>query len=577
MVDRRLSRFVRGHRTLAALLLACVLMGGLLTVAQASLLSYLIDRAFLQGAPLKAMGNAMAGLVGVVLARAVVSLLGDISAGELSIRVQSDVRKALVDHLLCLGPAYARGQRTGELAVTAVEGVDRLDGYVRLYLPQLAAAALVPVLILAAVLPIDLLSGVLLVVTAPLLPVFTILIGAAADTLARRQYGLLSRLGAHFLDVMQGLKTLKLLGRSREQARVIARVGREYRRATLSLLRVAFLSAFAVETAATVSVALVAVQIGLRLLKGGIGFFEALLVLVLAPEFYLPLRTLGSRFHARASGLSAADRIFQVLQTAPAIRSGGRREGGGDGVAVRDELVLREVRYEYERGRTALRGVSFTVAAGSCVALVGPTGAGKSTIMALLLRFLEPQSGEILVDGRRLQEIDPEMWRVGVAWVPQTPALFRGTLVDNLRLARPGASMEQIIHAARNAQLHDWVTSLPQGYETQIGEGGLGVSGGQAQRLAVARAFLKDAPLLLLDEPTSQVDPDLEASLREATERLMQGRTTLIIAHRLNTVHRADQIVVLSGGRVVEVGTHHELWQAGGLYARLLRPYAETA
>lgn len=559
---------------MAALLLASLLIGGLLTVGQATLLSHLIDRAFRQRAPLDALATAMAGLVLVMLARAAAGLMGDVAAGELSTRVQSDVRKALVDQLLRLGPAFVSGERTGELAVTAVEGVDRLDGYLRLFLPQLAGAVLVPAIVLAAVFRLDMLSGVILLVTAPLLPVFALLIGAAADGLARRQYGLLSRLSAHFLDVVQGLTTLKLLGRSQEQANVVARVGTEYQRTTLALLRVAFLSALAVEMAATISVALVAVQVGLRLLHGRMDFFQALVVLVLAPEFYLPLRTLGSRFHARAAGLSAADRIFEVLQAEPGRVEPVQPAAARAGAALRRELVLRDVHYEYERGRAALLGVSFTVAAGSCVALVGPTGAGKSTIMALLLRFLEPQAGEILVDGERLSQIEPEAWRAGLAWVPQAPVVFRGSLADNLRLADPGASMERVVEAARKAQLHDWVITLPEGYQTQVGEGGVGLSGGQVQRLALARAFLKDAPLLLLDEPTSQVDPDLEASLRVATELLMQGRTTLIIAHRLNTVYRADQIVVLSRGRVVEVGTHHELWQAGGLYTRLLRPYA---
>ncbi len=573
MIDRRLLRFLRGHGTLAALLAACILIGGLLTVAQAALLSHLIDRAFLGKTPPEDLLTRMAALVGAAVARAGAGFLGDLGAGELSLRVQSNARTALVDHLLRLGPAFARGERTGEVALTAVEGVDRLDGYLRQYLPQVAAAGVVPALILAAVLPRDLLSGLILLLTAPLLPLFALLIGRAAEALARRQYGLLSRLGSHFLDVVRGLATLKLLGRSREQAGVIARVGAEYRQATMSLLRVAFLSALAVEMAATISVALVAVQVGLRLLYGRIDFREALFVLILAPEFYLPLRTLGSRFHARAAGLSAADRIFQVLQAEPRVPES-VRHGGQDTVALRHELVLRDVHYEYEPGRPALRGVSFAVPAGSCAALVGPTGSGKSTIMALLLRFLQAQSGEITVDGRPLEEIDADAWRSQLAWVPQRPTLFRGTIADNLRLARPQASMDAIVRAAQQAHLHAWVASLPQGYETEIGEAGAGLSGGQAQRLALARAFLKDAPLLLLDEPTSQVDPDLEASLRESTERLMQGRTTVIIAHRLSTVHRANQIVVLSGGRVVESGTHHELWQAGGLYARLLRPYA---
>ncbi len=576
MIDRRFLGFLRGHGHLAALTLACAGSLGVLTVAQATVLSRIIERAFLERTPLAAMSTAWVALLVAAAARAAAGLAGEVVAGELSIRVQSRVRRALLDHLLWLGPAYARGQRSGELAMAAVEGVDRLDGYFRQYLPQLVTAAVVPALILAAVLPRDPLSALILLLTAPLLPVFAALIGQAADALARHQYGVLSRLGAHFLDVVQGLATLKMLGRGREQAGVVARAGGEYRRATMSLLRVAFLSALAVEMAATISVALVAVQVGLRLLYGRLAFYEGLLVLILAPEFYLPLKALGSRFHARASGLSAAERIFDVLQAEPEVHPVAVVRGLEPRI-MRRELEMRDVRYAYERGRPALNGVSFVVPAGSCVALVGPTGAGKSTVVALLLRFVEAQSGEILVDGQPLREIPADVWRAGVSWVPQKPSLFRGTVGENLRLARPDVRFEQMVHAAKKAHLHDWVVSLAEGYDTEIGEAGARLSGGQAQRLALARAFLKDAPLLILDEPTSQVDPELEVSLREATQALMQGRTSLIIAHRLNTVHRADQVVVLSGGRVVEIGTHHDLWQAGGLYARLLRPYGEGA
>jgi ATP-binding cassette subfamily C protein CydD len=392
-----------------------------------------------------------------------------------------------------------------------------------------------------------------------------ILIGDLANRQSRKQWAQLSRLSAHFLDTLQGLTTLKLFGRSRDQTQMIARISDEFRDATMRVLRIAFLSAFALELLATISTALVAVQVGLRLLGGHLAFDEALFALILAPEYYLPLRMLGARFHAGVAGATAAGRIFEVLETpvGPSPQTPPHRvERGSPRVGAIHELPLPEspftiafddVYYAYDGGeRPALNGVTFEMRPSETVALVGRSGAGKSTLANLLLRFIEPTAGRIMINGLDLRAFDGDAWRTRIAWVPQLPHLFAGSVADNIRLARPDALLDTVIRAAQQARADVFIRALPDGYETQIGERGARLSGGQAQRIALARTFLKDAPILILDEATSNLDPDTEADIRAAMRDLMRGRTALIIAHRLATVRDADRMVVLENGRVVE-------------------------
>ncbi len=403
------------------------------------------------------------------------------------------------------------------------------------------------------------------------------MIGRGAEAATRRQYETLSRLSAHFLDSLQGLTTLKLFGQSKAQARNVAAVSDQHRDATLKALQVTFLSAFALELLATLGTAIIAVEVGLRLLYGHMQFREALFLLILAPEFYLPLRMLGLRFHAGMAGTSAARRIFQILDTKPAVAE---QATGNNAVATLSTeieplfsgLELSDVCYTYpDETQAALEHISLNIRAGQHIAIVGSTGAGKSTLAGLLLRFMEPGSGEITLNGESLSRTAAGQWRAWVAWVPQNPHLFHDTIAANIRLGRPDATDEEVSASARAAHLDGFIESLPDTYQTVIGEAGARVSSGQAQRIALARAFLKNAPILLLDEPTSSLDPETEAQLEESTHRLMEGRTVITIAHRLNTVVHADHILVLEAGRIVERGTHAALLRTNGVYAAMVR------
>jgi len=545
-----------------------VLTSGVI-VAQAFFLSRIVNRVFLQGQTLAQVQGLLLLLAVLGLARAAGVWLNQVAAQRVASAVKNDFRQRLTAHLLALGPAYTHGERSGELVSTIGAGVEALDAYFSQYLPQLVTAVLLPLLILVIVFPLDLTSGLVLLFTAPLIPVFMALIGSHTQTLTQRQWTTLSRMSAHFLDVLQGLTTLKMLGRSREQTQTIALISDNFRRTTMGVLRFAFLSALTLELLATLSTAIVAVEVGLRLLYGRLEFEPAFFILVLAPEFYLPLRQLGARFHAATTGLTAAHRIFEILDTAPALPM-----PVPGNIAPPAVIHFNQVHYSYNDGqRPALRGVSFSLLAGQKVALVGPSGAGKSTVAHLLLRFIEPAQGGILVDGLPLSQFNPADWRAHLAWVPQQPYLFHASVADNIRLARPEATPAEVAAAARQAHADAFIEALPQGYNTLVGERGARLSGGQAQRLALARAFLKDAPLLILDEATAHLDPEHESQIQAAIERLLAGRTALIIAHRLNTVANADKILVLDHGQIVQSGRHETLLSQPGLYQRLLAAY----
>jgi thiol reductant ABC exporter CydD subunit len=440
-------------------------------------------------------------------------------------------------------PANRTGASTGDVATLAVHGIDALDRYFARYLPQVFLAGIVPVTVLAAVLTVDWVSALIIAVTLPLIPVFMGLIGLGTQAHSDRQFRTLQILSGHFLDVVSGLPTLKIFGRSKAQVRVIGDVTDRYRQATMSGLRLTFLSSLALELLASLSVAVVAVAIGLRLLAGHLDLRSSLFVLLLAPEAYLPLRHLGAEFHASAEGVSAADKVFEVVDR-PRPPHPTRTEFPSP---ARTGITLESVRVVYP-GRTTPAVEGATLAVGPCevLGLTGPSGCGKSTLLAAVLAFVELDAGTIFVGDVDVASLDPEVWRRQIAWVPQRPHFFAGSLADNIRLGRKGAPLPAVEEAVADAGLSGLVQRLPLGLDTVLGEGGAGLSAGERQRVALARAFLRDASLLLLDEPTAGLDGQTESEVIESVRRMSEDRTVVLVAHRPALLAVADRVVELS-------------------------------
>ncbi|MDH6215108.1 thiol reductant ABC exporter subunit CydD [Streptomyces pseudovenezuelae] len=538
-IDPRLLRYARATRLFMMAVVVLGAVGAALVIAQAMLIAELVVGAFQHGMSVAELRTPLLLLASVAVGRALVAWLTELAAHRASAAVKSELRGRLLERSVALGPGWLSGQRTGSLVALATRGVDALDDYFSRYLPQLGLAVVVPVAVLARIVTEDWVSAAIIVGTLPLIPVFMILIGWATQSRMDRQWRLLSRLSGHFLDVVAGLPTLKVFGRAKAQADSIRRITGEYRLATMRTLRIAFISSFALELLATLSVALVAVTIGMRLVHGDMDLYVGLVVLVLAPEAYLPLRQVGAQYHAAAEGLAAAEEIFAVLETpVPASGTGAVPVGG---------ITFQGVTVRYPgRAEDAVSDASFTVEPGETVALVGPSGAGKTTLLNVLLGFVPATEGRVLVGGTDLADIDPQQWRSRIAWVPQRPQLFAGTIAENVRLTRPDADEAAVRRALADAGALEFVDALPEGVDTALGEDGTGLSAGQRQRLALARAFLADRPVLLLDEPTAALDGATEAEVVASVRRLAVGRTVLLVVHRPALLGVADRVVRLA-------------------------------
>jgi ATP-binding cassette, subfamily C, bacterial CydD len=546
-LDPRLLRRARAARLLLAADVAFGLATALLVLLQATLLARVVARSF-EGASLDDVSTDLVLLALVFAGRAVLAWGFEVAGRLAATGVLSQLRLELVERRLRHEPAALDGSKSGEIAAVAVQGVDALEAYFGRFVPQLVLAVAVPAAVIAWVVPIDLTSAALMLLTLPLVPVFMVLIGRYTERETHARWRALSLLSTHFLDVVRGLPTLRAFNRGHAQSAGIAKTSEQYRRTTMRTLRVAFLSGAVLELAATLGIALVAVTVGVRLADGGIGLQAALTVLILAPELYLPLRNLAAQYHASADGLAVAERLLELTDGLPVADSGERELTAPRGATIR----LEGVSYAYPaRDATVLTGVDLELRPGETVGLVGASGSGKSTIASLLLGLAEPTHGRVTVDGAQLTSTGQAAWRRSVAWVPQRPTLFHGSVADNIRLGVPTADDASVVEAARLAGADEFVRALPDGYGTVVGDGGRPVSAGERQRIALARALLRDASLVVLDEPTANLDPESAAAVARAIDGLRDGRTMLVIAHRPELVARADRTVRLAEGKLV--------------------------
>jgi len=569
LVDRRLAARVTVTRRYLVTAVAVGLVGTACVVAQAVLLATIIERSVLHGVSLGSVTPLLVGLVVAFVVRAGAIWAGEAAAQRCGATVTSVLRGQLLRHALDLGPVWLAGERAGELSLAATRGTTALDVYFGRYLPQAILAGLAPIGILAWVAWTDWVSLLVLLGVVALVPVTMILFGRRAAAETRRQWRRLSSLSARFLELIRGLPTLRAFGRAAQGRREVAAATEGLRQTTMATLRVAFLSALAMEFLAGIGTGLVAMVLGLRLLGGTVSLYTALAVLLVSPEVFLPLRRAGAEFHASAEGRAAAERILDLLdQPAGSV---GSAEAAGPATAIgttpttatgppsqpprRTPVPGRPFPVRLDgigvtfsgRSQPALDRFELTIDEGEHVALVGPSGVGKSTVLAVLLGFVAPEAGTVSIGGVDLADVDLAAWRRRIAWVPQRPHLFGGTLAENLRLGDPDAAPERLDRVLEATGLARLVAALPAGLATRVGEGGITLSAGERQRVAVARAALRDAPLVLLDEPVAHLDLTTEALLREALDPWLDGRTVLVAAHRPELVARIDRTAVLAG------------------------------
>jgi ATP-binding cassette subfamily C protein CydD len=564
-----LRRNGRQIRLPLAMTIALGELSGILLILQTAMIVRIADQVIFQHAAVASLAGVFAALIATAPARFLVLWATRRTSFECASRAKRDIRGRLVARLRELGPITLSGMHAGEVVTVAVDAVEALEGYYARYLPQRALSVLVPFTVLAAVFPLDWISGLVLVLTAAFLPVTMIVIGEESHVRNQRLWATLARMSGRFLDVLQGLTTVKMFAAARREAAEIERASTEYRTATMSVMRIAFLSSFMLELLSAVSIAIVAVLSGLRLMAGGMQFSRAYFILLAAPEYFLVLRTLGTFYHMRMEAMSAAERIQGLFEPqapqeaapqAAAPRMAGPQasqaaapRGGQIAVSPQPGAAC-AIRFDsvglLYKTRSILDGLSFAVDAGERVALTGASGAGKSTILNILLRFLDPQRGRVLIDHAPLDLLDRREWLERVAWLPQKPTLFHGSIRENIRLGRLGATDEQVQHAAVLACVDEFLPRLSDGLDTTVGEGGQGLSRGQLQRVALARLLLRAPSLVLLDEPTAHLDPESADLVAAGISTLAKGRTVILVTHRGSG--GMERTLVLEDGRIRE-------------------------
>lgn len=554
-------------------------LSGILIIAQAWIIATMLSDVIFEEAGLLELKDRLLALLVIFFFRTILTFFSNISAHKAASNIKLNLRDRLLRHIQTVGPVYPNKKHSGSDVNALIDGVEAIEKYYTLYIPGVAFVAILPLAYLVIAFPVDWISALILLVTAPVIVFFMILIGQGAEKLNQKQWRQLSRLSSHFIDAIQGLPTLKIFNAAKREALLIKSLAKEYKNRTMSVLKVAFLSSLLLEFFTSVGIAMIAVTVGFRLLYGQMEFVDGMFILLLAPEFYLSIRNMGSSYHARMEGIGAAEQIVGVFKRESFNGTKTKIEPKESFRLCKNdkiEIEFKDVCFSYKENQEVLKGINLKIPANKNTVLIGESGSGKSTIANLLLGFVKPDRGEIIINSQNLDKVDIESWRESVAWLPQSAHLFQGTIAENIKLAKEDASKDEMLKAAKLANCDEFIQKLPHGYDTHIGERGAGLSGGQMQRVALSRAFLKDAPLLILDEASASLDKKSEESIENSIEMLSKDRTIITIAHRLHTIKKADQIVIVDKGEILGVGTHKELIEKSKFYQKLIKRYYEA-
>lgn len=611
---RRLIVWAFKKRTLPALLAIFSILSAISVILLMYSLSVAVDRVFLKKEPFHLHDPLFILFVIALFSRGIWFWASKVVSKEIASLVKESLRNQLFNNVQNSTSPGLHSKNSGQLVSIAVEGVEKLDAFYSRLIPAAIHMILFPLTLAVFIFWMDWLSGLILIITAPLIPLFMSLIGRRAKEETKKQWKALQYLGSHFLDAIQGLRTLKLFNQQYKKEAEVKKNSNRFRTTTMGILKIAFLSALLLELFASIATAIVAVEIGIRLIEGYMVFQTGLFILLLTPEYYLPFRAFAAQHHAGMESTEAAGDIFEELErehsrvmtpmadplsflqalkmaslrktehkvTSEGDVSDGKKENIKSFLfkaipATPFKIEGKELLFRYPSNSTpTIEGCSFTLHPESITALIGKSGSGKTTIVRLLTRQLSPDSGEITVNAHPLNDIEEKEWLQKIAIVNQQAWFFDDTLLANLKAANPGARFDDIVRAAKRAEAHDFIQALPNQYLYRPGEGGRQLSGGERQRLSMARAFLRDAPFIILDEPSSALDPESESKINQALKKLFKNRTVLIIAHRFSTIRQSDHILLLDGGKIAAQGCHETLLETSNLYQKMAKsPFGE--